>query len=99
MGGVGKSALARSFLHQVRDAFDAQLYAAFTDAEAVTPSDVLLGFLRALGQHEEALDRVEMFLQYKYFSGRSKGFVVEPRCPTGQSSLISMASRHVTASC
>jgi hypothetical protein len=25
----------------------------------------------------------EMSLQYKYFSGRSKGFVVEPQCLTG----------------
>lgn len=25
----------------------------------------------------------EMFLQYKYFSGRSKGFTVEPQCPAG----------------
>ncbi|MEZ0076167.1 tetratricopeptide repeat protein [Planotetraspora sp. GP83] len=50
-GGVGKSALATKFAHEVIDEFpDGQLYFDLRGTDgAVRPEDVLLGFLRALG--------------------------------------------------
>ena len=52
-GGVGKSALARAWVHQERDSFpDGQLYADLLGFGTVCPQDpgdVLAAFLRALG--------------------------------------------------
>lgn len=51
LGGVGKSATSRRWAHQVSDRFaDGQLYA---DLQGAGVSDVLGGFLRALGVHEQ----------------------------------------------
>ncbi|MFC4586819.1 tetratricopeptide repeat protein [Sphaerisporangium corydalis] len=50
-GGVGKSALATRFAHEIKDAYpDGQLYFDLRGTDLpVRPEDVLLGFLRALG--------------------------------------------------
>ncbi|MDH2424387.1 tetratricopeptide repeat protein [Sphaerisporangium sp. TRM90804] len=50
-GGVGKSALATRFAHEIKDAYpDGQLYFDLRGTELpVEPEEVLLGFLRALG--------------------------------------------------
>ncbi|MEV8637915.1 NB-ARC domain-containing protein [Streptosporangium sp. NPDC051023] len=57
LGGVGKSAVSRRWAHRVRGRFaDGQLYAdlgASRHRGGVEVSDVLGGFLRALGVHEE----------------------------------------------
>ncbi|WP_433259609.1 NB-ARC domain-containing protein (plasmid) [Streptosporangium sp. CA-135522] len=70
LGGVGKSAVSRRWAHRVRDRFaDGQLYAdlgALRHHGGVEVSDVLGGFLRALGVHEEwipadLLERAALF--------------------------------------
>ncbi|WP_405146229.1 tetratricopeptide repeat protein [Sphaerisporangium sp. NBC_01403] len=50
-GGVGKSALATRFAHEIKDAYpDGQLYFDLRGTDLpVRPEEVLLGFLRALG--------------------------------------------------
>src|SRR6266566_5530817 len=58
-GGVGKTALALRWMHDVQDRFpDGQLFAdlgAFTAAGPVSPGEVLGQFLRALGIPAEAV--------------------------------------------
>ncbi|MFI0419042.1 NB-ARC domain-containing protein [Spongiactinospora sp. 9N601] len=70
IGGVGKSAFTRRWAHQVSDRFgDGQLYAdlgALRHRGGTEVSDVLGGFLRALGVHEEWIpaelpERASMF--------------------------------------
>lgn len=59
LGGIGKSALALSWLHRVRDRFaDGQLYADLSAEEhggPVEPASVLGGFLRAFGVSSQEL--------------------------------------------
>ncbi|MEU1732368.1 NB-ARC domain-containing protein [Streptosporangium sp. NPDC020145] len=59
LGGVGKSALSRRWAHRVRERFtDGQLYASLGDLRhggGVAVSDVLGGFLRALGVREAGI--------------------------------------------
>ncbi|MCS7179397.1 MAG: tetratricopeptide repeat protein [Anaerolineae bacterium] len=60
MPGVGKSALAIHAAHHLRDRFpDAQLYADLRAAEGrpLNPSDVLAGFLRALGVDDQHIPK------------------------------------------
>ncbi|GAB2857039.1 hypothetical protein GCM10022221_65780 [Actinocorallia aurea] len=58
-GGVGKTSLGLSWLHQVREQFpDGQLYTdlrGFSDVDPSPPSEPLEGFLRALGLNPEQI--------------------------------------------
>lgn len=58
MAGIGKSAIAIHVAHQLKNDFpDAQLYVNLRGSESqlLKPLEVLAGFLRALGAHEQSI--------------------------------------------
>jgi DNA-binding SARP family transcriptional activator len=72
MGGVGKTALAVHWAHQVADQFpDGQLYVnlrGYDLGELVAPADALAGFLRALGVPEADIPLAEAERSARYRS-------------------------------
>ncbi|MGH3155286.1 MAG: NB-ARC domain-containing protein, partial [Streptosporangiaceae bacterium] len=80
--GVGKTALAVSWAHQVADRFpDGQLYVnlrGYDPAQPVTASDALAGFLRALGKPGQDIpaDQGERAALYRTLLARKRMLVV-----------------------